>query len=493
MWAPGGPAHESSGALEPAPSLEHRSCHYRAIGDTAVECYWFTTSEGFRLPVAVFKPRQSADDVPLVYFGGGPGEESITGEQSLEFWNYWHLDAIPTRDFILFDYRGAKGGSPAWDCRSYAEVSLLGMQLDLDIKAGYDRSNPVLLECFDDWDSYLRSRLSGPYQPGEALQLFSSVHNAGDATGMVSALGYKSWHALGASYGTRVALVAANLDPTLQKLVLDGPYPPGLGGRTESTRVLLDGLERYWKACAEGRICEHGDLAQDPEALFWQAMERLEMQPESLSVDDWHKGGSIALLIDDERLLLAIYGALYSRESRASIIPTLNTVLDDNQPLDSILFEELYNYAFDPHFNSMLYYATECSDNELLDEASFFDVLERAGRLEKYLQWDWHFDVCRTDFFKADPLRLSEPLAVQALVASGEFDPVTPPEYGHHLMGYLPNGLHVEVPYGAHAEFIHSDCGREFVARFLDASPGAPSGALTSSEITTCLKQNHTP
>ncbi len=445
------------------------------------------------MPVAVFRPPRGQTDTPLVYFGGGPGEESITGEQSLEFWNYWYLDAIPTRDFILFDYRGAEGGSPAWDCRKYTDVSLLGMQLDLDIKAGYDRSNPVLLECFDDWDKYLRGQLPGPYKPGEALQLFSSVHNASDAIAIVDALGYRSWHALGASYGTRVALVAATLDPALQKLVLDGPYPPGSGGMVESTRLLLDGLARYWKACADARICESDDLAQDPEMRFWQAMERLESKPVSLSVDDWHKGGSKSVLIDDQRLLLAVYGALYSRASRARIMPTINTVLDEDQPTDPYLFEELYNYAFDPHFNAMLYYATECNDNALLDEVPFLDVVERSGRLKKYLEWDWHFDVCRIGFFNAGSLRLSEPLTVQALVVSGELDPVTPPVYGHRLMGYLPNGMHVEVPDGAHAEFIHSECGREFVNRFLDDTRDTPSGVVTSDAISTCLEQKNTP
>src|SRR5690606_10427610 len=132
---------------------------------------------------------------------------------------------------------------------------------------------------------------SNQYQPGEAIRLFSSASNAGDAIGIVDALGYENWHALGASYGTRVALVAAARDPDLEKLVLDGPYPPGSGDVVDTTRVWLESLKRFWQGCAAGYICQPTEIDQDPEILFWQAMERLRSKPITLTVDNWHAAG----------------------------------------------------------------------------------------------------------------------------------------------------------------------------------------------------------
>lgn len=478
-------------------SLVSRPCYYRAVGDVSIECYWFRTREGFSLPIAIFKPHRKLVETPLVYFAGGPGGSRNTGDQALEFWNYWYNYTIPDRDFILFDYRGAEKGRPTWDCHQYTEMSRRGMLLSLDVRAGYDRTGPVLKHCLEEWDLYLRNQLSGQYQPGDTARLFSSIHNARDAIGIVNALGYPTWHALGASYGTRAALVAATMDSGLKKLILDAPYPPGFGNVVDGTRVWLEGLERFWKGCSVGKLCESSDSIVHPEVLFWQAMDQLASEPVSVTVDNWHASGSVKILVDDVRLLLAISGALYSRESRALIVPTLNSLVNADQPPDPILFEELFNYAFDPDFNSMLYFATECNDNELLDESRFKAVLQRAGRLEKYLQWDWQFDICRSDMFTPDSLPPLAPLPVQALVVSGEYDPVTPPEYGSRLMEYLPNGVHIELPRGAHAEFIHGDCGSDVIARFLDESLDASlesvSGGRIKDAFDTCFKQNLSP
>lgn len=483
-----GPADGPSLGSERKSPLLSRPCHYTAVGDVAIVCYWFRTEEGFKLPLVVFRPHRKLDDAPLVYFAGGPGEERNTAERALEFWNYWYIDTIPGRDFILFDYRGAEDGSPAWDCHPYTEVSRLGMHLKQDIRAGYDRSGPVLHDCFAQWDTFLRGQLQGDYQPGETIGLFSSSYNARDAIDIVDALGYGKWYALAASYGTRAALVAATKDTELEKLILDAPYPPGFGGVVDSTRVWIESLDRFWQGCAAGHICKPGDASLSPETLFWKAMERLEAEPVIVTVDNWHATGSQPLLIDDVRLLLAISGALYSGESRARIMPTIEAAVHD-EPMEPYLFEHLYNYAFDPDFNSMLYFATECNDNDLLDEKRFSKILDRAGRLRHYLQWDWQFDICRGDYFVSEPMPLLEPITAQVLVASGEYDPVTPPEYGEHLMNFLPNGQHIVLPQGAHAEFIHDACGRDLIARFLDDSPDG-SGR---SAFNACLKQNRSP
>jgi pimeloyl-ACP methyl ester carboxylesterase len=76
---------------------------------------------------------------------------------------------------------------------------------------------------------------------------------------------------------------------------------------------------------------------------------------------------------------------------------------------------------------------------------------------------------------------------IPTLIISGEIDPVTPPQYGEDLAGYLPNSLHVIIPNAGH-EFrtVWEDGLDDVVAQFL--SQGSVIGLDTS-----CVDQHVRP
>ena len=76
---------------------------------------------------------------------------------------------------------------------------------------------------------------------------------------------------------------------------------------------------------------------------------------------------------------------------------------------------------------------------------------------------------------------------IPTLILSGEFDPVTPPQYGEELAGYLPNSLHVVIPNEGHGfGTVWEDCLDDVVAQFI--SQGSVDGLETS-----CVQQHVRP
>jgi pimeloyl-ACP methyl ester carboxylesterase len=59
---------------------------------------------------------------------------------------------------------------------------------------------------------------------------------------------------------------------------------------------------------------------------------------------------------------------------------------------------------------------------------------------------------------------------VPALIFSGNFDPVTPPQRGEEVARYLPNARHVIVPESGHMPdgLTNGDCLDNLIIEFID-------------------------
>ncbi|GAG15932.1 unnamed protein product, partial [marine sediment metagenome] len=79
---------------------------------------------------------------------------------------------------------------------------------------------------------------------------------------------------------------------------------------------------------------------------------------------------------------------------------------------------------------------------------------------------------------EADP-SVKKPLVsdIPTLVLEGEFDPVTPPEYGQLVAGYLSNSYFFEFPGVGHDVNAASECAQRITAGFLDDPTTAPDDA----------------
>ncbi|MGA9351055.1 MAG: alpha/beta hydrolase, partial [Anaerolineae bacterium] len=79
---------------------------------------------------------------------------------------------------------------------------------------------------------------------------------------------------------------------------------------------------------------------------------------------------------------------------------------------------------------------------------------------------------------EADPW-VKEPLVsdIPTLVLSGEFDPVTPPEYGQLVAGYLSNSYFFELPGIGHDILGASECARSITGNFIADPTRAPDAS----------------
>jgi hypothetical protein len=84
---------------------------------------------------------------------------------------------------------------------------------------------------------------------------------------------------------------------------------------------------------------------------------------------------------------------------------------------------------------------------------------------------------------EADPW-VKEPLVsdIPTLVLSGEFDPVTPPEYGQLVASYLSNSYFFELPGIGHDILGASECARSITGDFI-ADPTQPPDASCIAQM----------
>lgn len=453
----------SPDAAPAAPASESRACSFTSRYGLRLDCYWVPVGEGrvqARLSAAIFRAEsESAARDPLVYIAGGPGEAGNTEPESLAVWDLWLAETALGRDFVLLDLRGLSPSEPAWDCAEYTQQSRELLSQNLTFAEEAEVLAPVLLACLAKWQESL-ARTGGPVA---SLDAFSSQLNVADLGMSLRRLGYNEWNYLAASYGTRVALLAAMQQPEVRRVILDSPYPPERGSLSDSLVLWRDAFARYWHRC-EKISCEFS------QQQFWQLMADLQREPVWVEVEDWRTGRMEKWLLNEGRLAAALYTTFYSSELTSMLASALHQYVEgDPQPLTRIL-EIFFNQVFDSRFNSAIFWATECNDNFLEGEASFAQTLATLGPWQRFFAADWQYNLCRAEAFRPGQLPPMVAVSAPVLVAAGELDPITTAEHARALMNWLPNGKLLVQEDRSHAEFFMSHCGQGLIAWFLQAT-----------------------
>jgi len=125
-----------------------------------------------------------------------------------------------------------------------------------------------------------------------------------------------------------------------------------------------------------------------------------------------------------------------------------------------------------------LYFSVLCAEHEPLVDAdkNIPYILPSMAEWENTSQED-NREECAIWNVKHSLLSLEEmPISdIPALLLSGHFDPVTPPEYGEQALESFPNGKHVIDPIGAHGIAFSDECTISIVESFLlDPSHTSP-------------------
>ncbi|MEZ4660112.1 MAG: alpha/beta hydrolase [Caldilineaceae bacterium] len=103
-------------------------------------------------------------------------------------------------------------------------------------------------------------------------------------------------------------------------------------------------------------------------------------------------------------------------------------------------------------------------------------------------------DICRAWGVELLPRTDLDPVVsdIPTLLFSGDYDPITPPQYAEKLLPTLSNAQHVIFPSGEHGQAVLNPCSNGIISRFLDNPTGEldvscaatpPAGFLTPADV----------
>ncbi|HET9441175.1 MAG TPA: alpha/beta fold hydrolase [Longimicrobiales bacterium] len=267
---------------------------------------------------------------------------------------------------------------------------------------------------------------------GVNLSHLSSLQVAHDLEFLRRALGVPQLNLFGSSYGTRIAVEALRQLPrSIRAVFLLGPVPPGRFRGPGDPAAAWEALDAVIRSCAAQPACRvaYPHLRQQY---------RTEMAP--------------------------IAHLLTSRE-HADIVPLImRTIAEQDAGLLDRIAPRLTEIARAGHGVAGTGLAYWCNDG-VVDQASSRELKQRCR--------EWIGANFRER--EAQPVRSDVP----ALIAAGEFDPLTPPSYAHDVAEGLAHAQVLVIPEWGHGQ--PPECIFRISSEFFDG----PGNELDTSCLST--------
>jgi pimeloyl-ACP methyl ester carboxylesterase len=418
-----------------------------------------------RLAVAILHAKGDARRAdPVVYLSGGPGASVL---ESLRFGLHSTFEAIlqSGRDLVLFDQRGVGRSRPALDCPEIVDLSRDLADRRIDGRAvTKEEVQDILVGAFVECGRQL-SQTSD-------LSAYNSVTSAGDVDELRQALGYERVNLWGGSYGTRLALEVMRLHPEgLRSVVLDAVYPPDIDLYTEAPANLDRALNKLFESCATNPICSsnYPDLSR----TFQETVARLNTEPLESILMDGRGGEEYPAVMDGDALIGLVFQLLYSTEAKL-LIPELISDVSQNELAaaenlrSSLLAQESLS-------SRGMMFSVQCAEEVPYGSrgGAAGQVLrypELAGTFAHGLLGEITYRVCERWGADEAPPSANESVIsdLPTLIMTGEFDPITPPEWGHHVAMTLSHGYAYEYPGVGHGASATDGCPQQMMLAFLD-------------------------
>jgi pimeloyl-ACP methyl ester carboxylesterase len=381
---------------------------------------------------------QKAKAEPIFDFAGGPGEAA--GNDVI----YYGDEYRRRHDIVLVDFRGTGGSNRLSIPREKTPQSVLSQMF------------PV---------GYVKSLRDNAEQHADLTQYTTSIA-VDDVDDVRSYLGYDQLNLIGASYGTRAALVYLRQHPEhVRTITLLGVAPVDLKMPMYHARSADRATNLLLQECEQDVQCHTAfpRIRDD-----WKnVLTALDQSPAKVEYTDKSKG---PVTVEIERGVFAekIRNFLYSRE-KGSRVPLIihRAARGDFTPF---LHEAVGSSILDAIADGMYLCVTCAEDVPFIDqaEAAKLNADNPFGNYRVFQQTRacemWPRAKIPADYREA--VRSNVP----ALIFSGNLDPVAPPEQGEEVARYLPNSRHVIIPEGDHVYegLTNQDCVDKLVIEFLD-------------------------
>jgi pimeloyl-ACP methyl ester carboxylesterase len=389
---------------------------------------------------------------PLLYLHGGPGGDALmTAPAGLA-----RLDALDTRDVVVFDQRGAGRSEPSLNCPEKEEAVLDALGGAASWEDELQANRAAVLAC--------RERL---VEEGVDLDLYDTPTSVADVEVLRETFAVDRWDVYGGSYGTRLGLAYARAHPDrVRSLVIDSVYPPEAGGAERIDGMVDGAIGRLADACADDTECTtaFGDLE---EALV-TAGEGLDADPEeverTVTVGDEEVTRDFVVTGDDIRA--GMFSALYD----TTLVPALPSIISGLAEGDRSIIPTYVELGV-PRLVGLsegAFYSTECADGggqlDLDDMEQVVADGESDGLvlLTTAQTFCAEWDVAPVDDGFAEQVVVDVP----TLVFGGTLDPITPHADSEAQAEAMPDARFVSVERGGHGVSGVVDCAAEARSAF---------------------------
>jgi pimeloyl-ACP methyl ester carboxylesterase len=461
-------------AEEVVPRFEPAACPFEGAEDRDdVRCGYLVVPENrsvpagrtLRLAVAVLKSSGTDPQLdPLVFLSGGPGGPSVKytiARLDSPFWNRYRAK----RDLVFYDQRGTGFSDPEF-CQemtfSLSTATFRGLSA-ADRKA-------FVVEAVDACRKKMLAQ-------GIDLASYNTAISAQDLDDLRRALGHEQWNLFGGSYGTRLALTAMRDAPAgIRSVVLDSVWPPNapIG---ESKERLMRSLNLAFGQCAANADCRAAfpNLRRD----FFSALNDFEAKPMTLEMGDRERFPDGRIVIDGNLLAWGMFQGFYD-ESFVKVFPLIVRELGArNEKVLTALADGLVQEL---DVSGGLQYSVECYEwiARVSPEMAEADRLKHP-ELDVWQAYADEREVCDAwhDHRAAESALQAVHSEIPVLIFAGEFDPITPPDFGRLAASTLPRSTFIEAPGTGHGVVPYSECAMNIMDVFLDR----PSQTLD----TTCV------
>ena len=413
-----------------------------------------------RLAVAILRSTgENPEPDPLVFISGGPGGRSVfhtPARVSSEFWQ----GVRESRDVIFYDQRGTGFSEPEF-CEDLDRVMQETLHMGLAPEEFAARRREALAQC--------RTRM---LEKGIDFSAYNSKTSARDLNDLRQALGYERWNLLGLSYGTKLALTAMRETPDgIRSVILDSVAPPNARLRINRAANFARVLELAFEQCAADEACRRAYPTLESDFYAW--LDALDREPVELAMSDTTRFPAGRIVIDGGLAAGGVFQGFYDRR----FIPIFPVLVEHTGPEASHVWRALAEQLVRPVGQSSrgLQLAVNCYEVAPFNPPETVkSAWQRYPRLRTSSVIDagsncsdWHEERADPSFF--EPVRSDIP----TLILAGEFDPITPPEYGRLAANTLTNSTVVEAPAIGHGVTSRTRCTRRIATDFLD-DPAQP-------------------
>jgi pimeloyl-ACP methyl ester carboxylesterase len=448
---------------------EHITCGYVTLPEVRA-----SFGEGgperhtIRLAAAVI--HSASDDPapdPLVMLAGGPGDSALTsfvrilaGPGMEGFW--------AERDIVLVEQRGTRYSTPFLQCDEMFEL-----KLDLlDENLGDEEEEARKLAAW----SACRERF---VESGVDLTAYNSVENAADIVAVADALGHDQVNLYGGSYGSLLAQhVMRDYPERVRSAILDAVSPlrhePNLLYKAHATDRALRLL---FARCREDMACN--ETYPNLEQVYFDLVDRLNVEPETVQLQNPDTGEFYDLLLTGERLIAQTRDLLYL----SAILPILPGAIYDMAEGDFSLLALIQSqFMFqlnlaDGMYNSVV--CTELADFTAADMADSEGLYPEVAMVVADLIDEVMLQPCQVWGVEHLGEWVTEPVAgdVPTLLLSGEFDPTVPPQMAEVAAEELTHAYVYTFPGEGHSVLSSSECAQAMMLAFLDDPAQAPDAS----------------